>query len=508
MLYPVPSLLCARQFFPRKRSRRSIVGVFRCTLSATAADRFSMGQMTIDVLPDDVLLEIFSSYLIGASEDIEIEPWHTLVHVCRRWRSVVFASPRRLNVQVLYTPKRQVKVMLDIWPNLPVHILAYGYKLAQDRSENNLIAALEHTDSICQIQLKGFSCSELETILPAMQKPFPALTSIDIGCSQLFPRVVAVLPQAFLGGSAQHLRSCKLLGVEFPGIWKLLLTANHLVTLNLWDIPHSIYASPEEMVTYLSTMPNLESLFVGFRSPQSLHNWPDEPNRLPYPLTGVVLPSLTNFHFRAMSEYIEDFVSRIDAPQLDKVDLRIFDQPIFNTSRIRDFLGRIEKFKALSRGVVALFRFSINLELEPGSISLGILCEGSGRQVSSMAQLCRSSLHHPSTLKRLDIRRIYPQRRVRQYQVENIQWLELLHSFTGLEDVRVGEGLTLHYALALRELAGERLTEVLPALQNIFIEDLELSGPIQEALGQFVAARQLSGLPVVVHNWDRVDRRS
>jgi len=60
----------------------------------------------------------------------------------------------------------------------------------------------------------------------------------------------------------------------------------------------------------------------------------------------------------------------------------------------------------------------------------------------------------------------------------------------------------LHYALALRELAGERVTKVLPTLQNLFIEGLEPSGPIQEALGQFVAARQLSGLPVVIHRWD------
>ena len=64
------------------------------------------------------------------------------------------------------------------------------------------------------------------------------------------------------------------------------------------------------------------------------------------------------------------------------------------------------------------------------------------------------------------------------------------------------EGLALLYALALRELAAERVTEVLPALQNIFVQGLGQSRRIREALGQFVAARQLSGLPVVVHSWD------
>jgi len=159
---------------------------------------------------------------------------------------------------------------------------------------------------------------------------------------------MAVLPQAFLGGSAQYLRSCNLSAIEFPGIWKLLLTANHLVTLSLWHIPHSMYVSPEGMATFLSTMPNLKSLSIGFWSPQSLHNWPDQPNWLLSPLTRVVLSSLTIFQFRVMSGYIEDFVSRIDVPLLDKVDITFFDQPVFNTPRLHDFLACIEKFKAHS----------------------------------------------------------------------------------------------------------------------------------------------------------------
>jgi len=150
-----------------------------------------------------------------------------------------------------------------------------------------------------------------------------------------------------------------------------------------------MYVSPEGMATFLSTMPNLESLSIGFWSPQSLHNRPDQPNRLLSPLTRVVLPSLTIFQFRVMSGYIEDFVSRIDVPLLDKVDITFFDQPVFNTPRLHDFLACIEKFKAHSRGGVVIWGSSIEFELELGSHSfrLRILCRGLGRQVSSMAQL-------------------------------------------------------------------------------------------------------------------------
>ena len=156
---------------------------------------------------------------------------------------------------------------------------ADGYKASQWHHESNIITTLKHTNRICQIQLKGFSCSELKWILPVMQKQFLALTSHDIEFSKhSFQGAMAVLPKAFLGGSAQHLRSCNLWAVEFLGIWKLLLTANHLVTLYLWHIPHSMYTSLEGMAACLSTMPNLKSLSIGFQSPQSLHNRPDHPN--------------------------------------------------------------------------------------------------------------------------------------------------------------------------------------------------------------------------------------
>ena len=235
--------------------------------------------MTIDILPDDALLDIFSFYLVDRSK--HIEPWHTLVHVCQRWRSIVFASPRRLDVQVFYMLKRQVNAMLDIWPNLPIEISALRSEEMRARDIKNLVATLKHTDRICQIQLKDFSCFELEGILPAIEKSFPALTSLTIECYKhhliRFQEVMVMsLPQTFLGRSAQHLWSCNLVHIDFPGIWKLLLTANHLVTLRLWDIPFSTHTSPDGMATLLSMMPNLESLSIGFLSPRSLHDWHDQ----------------------------------------------------------------------------------------------------------------------------------------------------------------------------------------------------------------------------------------
>ena len=49
----------------------------------------------------------------------DVHVWHMLVHVCRRWRTVVFAPQRRLGLKRRFSDRRSVKEMLDIWPELP-----------------------------------------------------------------------------------------------------------------------------------------------------------------------------------------------------------------------------------------------------------------------------------------------------------------------------------------------------------------------------------------------------
>jgi hypothetical protein len=44
--------------------------------------------------------------------------------------------------------------------------------------------------------------------------------------------------------------------------------------------------------------------------------------------------------------------------------------------------------------------------------------------------------------------------------------------------------------------------EVLPNLQNIFLEGHDPSGPVDEAIGQFVASRQVASHPVAVSRWE------
>jgi hypothetical protein len=65
-------------------------------------------RMTIDALPDDLLLEVFS--LCVHNEEADEDEWQMLVHICHRWRCLVFASPRRLNLRLLCTQNVQSKL--------------------------------------------------------------------------------------------------------------------------------------------------------------------------------------------------------------------------------------------------------------------------------------------------------------------------------------------------------------------------------------------------------------
>jgi hypothetical protein len=81
--------------------------------------------------------------------------------------------------------------------------------------------------------------------------------------------------------------------------------------------------------------------------------------------------------------------------------------------------------------------------------------------------------------------------------VENNEWLELLRLFTAVKNLYLSEEFQPYMASILQKLDGGRTTEVLPSLQNILVES-EPSGTFHEVIGQFVAARQLSGYPIAV----------
>jgi hypothetical protein len=168
------------------------------------------------MLPDVPLLLVFDYYL---HESGGIEPWRTLVHVCRKWRELVFGSPYRLNVQLVCTAKRPVREMLAIWPPLPIVISPHGLSNISTLAADNIIAALEHNDRIHRVELWEVSSSLLDSALAVMQGPFPVLTDLDIRCDEdEFDELAPVVPDSFLGGFAPRLLKFSLEHIPFPGL--------------------------------------------------------------------------------------------------------------------------------------------------------------------------------------------------------------------------------------------------------------------------------------------------
>src|SRR5258707_179284 len=203
---------------------------------------------------------------------------------------------------------------------------------------NNILAALRHNDHICKITLTFIPSVQLEKVFIAMQKPFPALTHLELhsaGTGETQPLI--------LGGSAPRLQVLELHRTPFRGIPKLLFAATDLVVLALFNIPHSGYISPDAMVNCLSSLTRLKFLCLGFQSPRSR---PDQGRRRPPPPTRSVLPALTSFVFKGVSEYLEDLLSGIDAPQLSQLAITFFHQLIFDTPQLTQFISRMPTLMA------------------------------------------------------------------------------------------------------------------------------------------------------------------
>jgi hypothetical protein len=453
-----------------------------------AADCCGVGRATIEKLPDEVLLEIFDVYLNNGTLHGRpiVDKWHTLVHVCRRWRNVVFASPCRLDLRLLCRNDRPVRAMLDIWPALPIDIEGVWERW---ETVDNIVAALERPDRVRSINLDYVPDPQGERLLTAMQVRSPELTELRFWSWGRWERV---LPDSFLGGSAPRLRTLWLMGVPFPAAPNLLLSASDLVDLRLDDIPHSGYIPPASMVACLSSLNKLELLSLRFASPQSR---PDRPS--PPPQSRVVLPALIRFVFKGRSEYSEDLVTRIDTPALNRLDMTFFLNPIIDVRHLKQFTDRAKGLKPSEVAELQISSWTVRLDLQqPHGLSLGVSCVGSDRLLSSLALLCSQVSHLFSLVERLDLVPMIP-------PMESVgasaQFLEISRPFTATRSLYVHKDLVPLVATALQELIGDRATEVLPNLRDLFLGGPATSGSIQQVMQPFVDARRLSGQPVAVH---------
>ena len=452
--------------------------------------------MEIDTLPDDVHLYVFDIYL---AESSEVEAWHTLIHVCRRWRILVFGSPRRLNLRIACTNETPVREMLDVWPALPIVISNSPTCI------DNTKAALEHRDRVCQIDLLGLLTWDLEDIFEALEEPFPALTVLKLHSTDATDPIFPLSDQ-YLGGTT-HLRSLSLTCIPIPELPNLLLSSADLVDLRLMEIPLSIFVPPDEMVAALSALTRLQVFHLEPEFDESHPSW--ENRRLPQPRR-TVLPSLIELRFEGAVDYLDDFMARIDAPLLDHLDIVFygFDSIIlFDTSQVLRFISHVPKFQAFDEAHIGIqpegFKFWIEFlstRASSGVLNLEILCVEPEKQFPCLAQFCRSPFFPLPTLESLYMVGGTYLRKLERDGMENARWREFLRPFTSVKNLYLSKNYVRCIATALEELGVKRATEVLPALENVVMENVQLHGSVSQDLR---ILRQLSGHPIVISGWER-----
>jgi hypothetical protein len=467
-------------------------------------------KVTIGSLPDNVLLDIFDFYQVIISEYEDEFPWNweKLVHVCQRWRYLIFESPIRLNLQLFCTERTPVRELLDVWPAFPL-VIKFNYSYLWSDSEedsdheesfdlDNLIAALENCDRVRQVDI-AHPPDPLawEQIVTAMQQPFPALRSLWFGT---FYHVY--LPDTFLNGSAPCLQHLDLGTSSFPSLPQFLSSTSNLTSLRLDDIPDSGYIPPETMATSLSALPKLKTLVIYFKSMPLLQRR----NQASLPPTPFVLPVLTMVKFRGVSEYFEVLAARMDAPLLDSFYLTFFHQLVFYIPHTIRFFGH-PKWSRPTRLTLMFNLLSDAASIHfPSTGRWEIRCKRLDQQVISVVQICSQILPFLSRVKSLDIRchGLDPHpvslRWIQQLEneIDPTLWTLLFHSFTSVQSLDIPATLEPSIAPALQGRTRESAAEVFPLLNSLSIIGNHPDEAAQEGIQSFIAARQHSGRVVAI----------
>jgi hypothetical protein len=360
------------------------------------------------------------------------------------------------------------------------------------------MAALHRPDRLYEIDLHVTS-SMLASIVEMTQEPCRLLESIWITV-KAHTRSSILERNAFLGGSAPHLRTIKLDGfpLPFPEIQRVILSTNDLVELHLVNIPNF---TPSDLVTGLSTSAQLKWLTVHFNSLPS-----SPPPSTTRPPRRTTLPSLVSLDFHGASEYLEEFVAQIESPALGKIAIRLFNDMFFEIPRFCRFIHCLNALRPPAHVIVAHDVNSVGVYFEgeeflSKNCFLGTSCKQLDWQLSFVTQILSQLSFLLSSVRSFDIES-GDELATGEEDVDSTQWLELLRPFTHVTEVHVGEKLVQGIVQAL---AAEDMTaEILPELISLRLDRYRSSLSVMKAARRFVATRKLSGRSISLNSDDGV----
>ena len=444
--------------------------------------------MTIGKLSDEVLLEIFRYHL-----DASPWSWSRLIHICRKWRHLVFLHRRSLQLRLFCTHGTPVKRTLDCWPrSLPI-VVDYGGVPGLDpptlEDENDIMAALNQPDRVHSISLT-ITSSLLER-LSAIKRPFLKLEHLILVSRD---GVQLTLPSAFQWG--QRLRRLHLTRIVIPTL--VQLHNSSITDLQLHEVSNPFHSSPNALPNALFRMAQLRSL-----SPRSLSTSDHVAVSLPS-WNRVVLPALTRLKYRGIDRELENLVARIDdAPRLEDIEVTFSNESITDLSKLIAFIDRIEIHKSHRQA---------HILSSENAISISFVQPGAPTRIKFR------SVHDSLYLRLFFMARIFTRFSALLLDVEDLhinvaqqsiqedtsyiaQWLQLLNLFGGVHWLHVVGKLSTEIVRLLDKAE-------LPALHGLYIpQPGPCHVPLREAVVSFMTLRRLSGHPIVVE-YERLSHMS
>ena len=465
--------------------------------------------VSIHILDDDSLLNIFYLYrpfFLGEGNEYERlygqwdegRWWYRPAHVCQRWRNLILGSASYLRLSLLCTIRTPIQNMLAHSPSLPLTVDYSNENDITTEDEEGILFALQQRDRVRHLRLY-YPVRNLRKLVMAIDGEFPILEYLILE-TLTEDSTALMLPETL---QTPHLRHFALNGFACPIRPRLHPASTSLVTLFLIIDHRSAYFRPNILLEWISFMPQLEGLAIGFTFP--VPNLDVERQLTHTPITTrITLPNLRLFQFQGVTTYLEAFVCLITTPRLEGLEIQFFEQLTFPFPRLAQFIHTTENIR-FDDAVILFEDEQIRMGMsfrEADKYAFAVTVDSCHfyRQVSSVAQISNSLSQVFSAVEHLTLRRrVHGQSPEERNNVDRVEWRKLLRSFSNVKTLRVDDALVKELSRCLRWEDGELPLELLAELQELTYIGSRDTGDV---FASFIDARQNAGRPVILvhHN--------
>jgi hypothetical protein len=469
--------------------------------------------VSIHVLDDDSLLHIFYLYrpfLLGEDQgDLARlwggEPswargrwWYKLVHVCRRWRSVILGSAPYLELFLVCTNGTHVADMLAYSLPLPLVVDYSGRNIAA-KDEEGIILALNQRDRVRRVRFR-LPATILQKFIAVIEEEYPILEYLIISFPTEDKSTILIFPEALQAPQLCHL---SLRGFGLPIGSRLLTTGVGLVTLHLVMVHPSTYFYPNTLIQWISLMPQLEMLVIIFISPIPGRDVERQLTHMPT-IAPVTLPNLRHFVFHGVNTYSEALITRINVPRLEKLRIQFINQLTFFVPCLLQLMNTAENLRFHAANVTffdhkveaAIYPHGEIVDAEMYAFAISVYCWHLDWQVSSATQISSLLGQIFSLVENLTFQYEEHSHSSEEHnQVDRTEWRRLLRPFRNVKTIRIVGGLVEELSFCLKLEDGELPLELLPELNELTYYGRGNTG---DAFTPFIDARRNAGRPVTL----------